>query len=95
MANTKIPLFSKIARWVENKAHKNSKKITRYATFGLTIFVAIPLPGTGAWTGALVAAILDMRIKNALPSIFLGVVCAAIIMTLASYGFVGFLSFLI
>ena len=94
MANTKIPLFSKIARWVENKAHKNSKKITRYATFGLTIFVAIPLPGTGAWTGALAAAVLDMRMKNALPAIFLGVVCAAIIMTLASYGFVGFLSFL-
>ena len=93
MAHTKIPFFSKVARWIENKAHKNAGKITRYATFGLTIFVAIPLPGTGAWTGALVAAMLDMRLKHSLPAIFLGVIIAAVIMTLASYGFVGFLNF--
>ena len=94
MAHTKIPFLSKVARWIEEKAHKNSKKVLRYATFGLFLFVALPLPGTGAWTGALVAAMLDMRIKNSLPVIFLGVLCACVIMTLASYGMVGFLSFL-
>ncbi len=94
MAHTKVPFLSKVALWIENKAHKNTKKVMRYATFGLFLFVAIPLPGTGAWTGALVAAMLDMRIKKSLPAIFLGVLCACAIMTLASYGFVGFLDFL-
>ena len=84
----------KIAEWLERKAEKHSKKVMRFATFGLFLFVAIPFPGTGAWTGALVAAMFDMRMKYALPSIFFGVVCAAVIMTLASYGVVGFLSFL-
>lgn len=83
-----------IANWIENKAHKNTGKVTKYAALGLFLFVAIPLPGTGAWTGALVASMLDMRMKFALPSIFAGVVTAGIIMSLASYGFVSFLSFL-
>lgn len=87
--------FHKIAEWIEKKAAKNSKKVMRFATFGLLLFVAIPFPGTGAWTGALVAAMLDMRMKYALPSIFAGVVVASVIMTLASYGFVSFLSFLL
>lgn len=83
-----------IANWIENKAHKNTGKVTKYAALGLYLFVAIPLPGTGAWTGALVASMLDMRMKFALPSIFAGVVTAGTIMSLASYGFVSFLSFL-
>lgn len=87
----KIPKLDKIANWVIEKADKNKEKVTKYATWGLLLFVAIPLPGTGAWTGALVAAMLNMRMKYALPSIFGGVVCAGIIMTLASYGFVSFL----
>ena len=48
-----------VAEWIERKAHKNSGKVMKYATFGLFLFVAIPLPGTGAWTGALVAAMFD------------------------------------
>lgn len=86
--------FHKIAEWLENKAAKNTAKVMKYASFGLTIFVGIPLPGTGAWTGALVAALLDMRMKYSLPSIFAGVVIAAFIMSGISYGFLGFLSFL-
>ena len=85
--------FSRVAEWIENKAQKNSAKVMKYASLGLLLFVAIPLPGTGAWTGALVAAMFDMRMKYALPSIAAGVVTAAVIMTLASYGFVSFLSF--
>ena len=53
---------------------------------GLFLFVAIPLPGTGAWTGSLVAAIMDMRLKNALPVVAAGVLVAGFIMTLLSYG---------
>ena len=90
----KVPKLDRIALWVERKAHKNKAKVLKFASFGLFLFVALPFPGTGAWTGALVAAMLDMRMKYALPSIFCGVVCAGFIMTLASYGFVSFLGFL-
>ena len=60
--------------------------IVKYETLGLFILVAIPLPGTGAWTGSLVAALLDLRLKNACPAIALGVAAAGIIMTVISYG---------
>ncbi|MBQ8174574.1 MAG: small multi-drug export protein [Clostridia bacterium] len=85
--------FAKIALWLEEKAEKNSAKVMKYASFGLFVFVAIPLPGTGAWTGALVAALMNMRMKYALPSILLGVLAAGIIMSLASYGVVGIFNF--
>ncbi len=87
--------LDKIALWVERKADKNKDKITRYATWGLLVFVAIPLPGTGAWTGALVAALLDMRMKKALPAIFGGVVLAGLIVSLVTFGFLKSLEFLI
>ena len=53
---------------------------------GLFILVAIPLPGTGAWTGSLVAAMLDMRIKHAVPMIFLGVVAAGVVISIITFG---------
>ncbi len=87
--------LSKIALFIEDKAQKHSHKVQRYALFGLFLFVAIPLPGTGAWTGALIAALLDMRLKYSVPSIFFGVLVAGIIMCCACYGFIGFLNFLI
>lgn len=70
----------------EKKAHLKSKNVIKYQTFGLCIFVAIPLPGTGAWTGALIAAILDMRLKRAMPSLVLGVLIAAVIVTCLTCG---------
>ena len=85
--------LSRIALWLEEKAQKHSSKVLRYATFGLFLFVAIPLPGTGAWTGALVAALFNMRMRYALPSILLGVMTAGVIMALASYGVVGIFNF--
>lgn len=72
----------------EKKAHLKSKNVIKYQTFGLCFFVALPLPGTGAWTGALIAAILDMRLKRAMPSITLGVLIAAIIVTCLTRGVV-------
>ena len=71
---------------LENKAHLKGEKVKKYGPIGLLIFVAIPLPGTGAWTGALVAALLDMRLKSAVPSILLGVIIAAGIMTALTFG---------
>ena len=56
---------------LEKKAHLKGETVRKYGPLGLLIFVAIPLPGTGAWTGALIAALLDMRLKSAVPSIFL------------------------
>ena len=82
----------KIALWLEKKAQKHSVKVMKYATFGLFLFVAIPIPGTGAWTGALVASLFDMRLKYSLVSIACGVLCAGVIMICASYGFISFLS---
>lgn len=71
---------------LENKAHLKGQTVQKYGALGLCILVAIPLPGTGAWTGALAAVLLDMRLKKALPSIFLGVLIAAAIMTAVTYG---------
>lgn len=88
----RIRHLDKFALWVERKAEKNSAKVTKYATWGLFIFVAIPLPGTGAWTGSLVAALLDMRMKKALPFIFAGVLVAGMIMSLLTFGVLGFLT---
>lgn len=76
--------FKKVGTWLQGKVDKNADKIVKYGTWGLMLFVAIPLPGTGAWTGALVAALLDLRIKKAVPSILLGVMIAGIIMLFGS-----------
>ena len=77
----------KISR-LEKKAHLKGRVVRKYSTIGLCILVAIPLPGTGAWTGALVAAVLDMRLKKAIPAIFLGVCIAAAIMTMVTFGLI-------
>lgn len=78
----------RLERRALNKAASMTKKgkLYRYELVALCIFVAIPLPGTGAWTGALIAALLNMRIKYAVPAIFLGVIIAAALVTSATYG---------
>ena len=68
------------------EAKKNADKVHKYENVGLFILVAIPLPGTGAWTGALVAAFLDMRLKRCFPAIALGVLAAGIIVFCLTYG---------
>lgn len=71
---------------LEQRAKKKSDVVLRYAFWGLVVLVAIPLPGTGAWTGALVAAMLDMRLKRAFPAIALGVLIAGTIVAFVTYG---------
>lgn len=70
---------------LEDKAHLKGRIVNRYKALGLFILVAIPLPGTGAWTGSLVAAFLDIRLANAFPAIALGVLVAGVLVTLISY----------
>lgn len=76
-----------IAVKLENKAISKKASVEKYKLFGLLLFVAIPLPGTGAWTGALIASVLRMNRKYAFLSIFAGVVIAGFIITAVSYGF--------
>ena len=81
--------FAKFAEKLEAKAEKNREKIEKYETFGLTLFVGIPLPGTGAWTGSLIAALMNMRFKHSFIAVLLGTILADIIMCLISYGVLG------
>lgn len=73
-------------KW-ESSAKAKGAKLYRGELIGLIIFVAIPLPGTGAWTGAIIAALLDIRLKSALPSILAGVIIAGIVVAGITYGF--------
>lgn len=78
--------LNSIVERMERKADRNKDVVLKYEFWGLMILVAIPLPGTGAWTGALVAAMMDMQLKRAFPAIALGVVVAAFIVTWVTYG---------
>ncbi|WP_449291112.1 small multi-drug export protein [Oscillibacter ruminantium] len=70
---------------LEKHAHLKGGVVHKYPTLGLLILVAIPLPGTGAWTGVLVASILDIRLKTAVPTIFAGVIIAGILTMLLTF----------
>ncbi len=72
---------------IEARAMKKSGRVRQFEILGLILFVAIPLPGTGAWTGSLIAALLDIRLRRSIPTIFLGVLIAGAIVTAVSYGF--------
>ena len=80
--------FGPRIQWLERRAHLKGRLVRKYRLAGLMILVAIPLPGTGAWTGALVAAVLDIRLRHAMPAIAMGVVIAGIIITALTMGVV-------
>ena len=77
--------FYKMITWIEERAEKKSKEIETKISIGLFLFVAIPLPGTGAWTGGLVADVLGVKFKKAIPIIALGVITAGLIISFISY----------
>ena len=85
----RVPGLSKVAIWVRQKADKNKSQIEKFGFWGLVLFVGIPLPGTGAWTGSLVAALLHMKFGKAIGAIFCGIIMATVIMSLLSYGLLG------
>ena len=82
-----MPKLDKLVDKLEHKAHLKGRVVTKYKYLGLMIFVAIPLPGTGGWTGALAAAFLDMPLRRAIPALALGVLIAAFLVTGITYGF--------
>lgn len=79
-------LFKPMVDKLESKAMGKREKIEKYEFWGLVLFVGIPLPGTGAWTGALIAALLGIKFKKAFPAIILGILLAAFIMSVLTYG---------
>ena len=81
-----IPKLDGFVTKLETRAMKKSETIQKFWFWGLFLFVAVPLPGTGAWTGALIAAMLEMRLKRAFPAIAFGVVVAGIVVGLAALG---------
>jgi len=84
------PFLERAVRSLEKKAESKRAYIYKWQLFGLMLLVAVPLPGTGAWTGALVAALMDIRLSRALPAILLGVLAAGIIVTGITFGFSNF-----
>ena len=82
----KTKLFKPMVEKLEKKSMAKSEQIQKYEFWGLALFVGVPLPGTGAWTGALIAALLGIKTKKASLAIFVGLIIATIIMTIISYG---------
>ena len=91
---TKSTKLDKLVTKLETRAHEKAKTVQKYELLGLFILVAIPLPGTGAWTGSLVGALMDIRLKYLIPIVFAGVLTAGIIMCLISYGAGALFSFI-
>ena len=85
----KWSVTKRIVTWLEKKAEEKREQIDKYGYLGLIIFVGIPLPGTGAWTGALLAIMLGMNRKKSFVCILIGVLMAAVIMSILSYGILG------
>ena len=81
-----MPRMDALITRLENRANLKGETVQKYGHWGLLLFVAIPLPGTGAWTGSLIAALLDIPTSKAVPVILIGVCIAAMIMTLVTYG---------
>jgi uncharacterized membrane protein len=82
----KVRIFDKFFTWLFARTRRRGRLIERYEAIGLTLFVAIPLPVTGAWTGALAAFIFGIRLRYAAPCILLGILIAGVVVTLASQG---------
>lgn len=85
----KFPKIGTLIEKLEVRSMRKSEKVQRWRNLGLLTFVAIPLPGTGGWTGALIAALLDIRIRTSFPVIAIGVLIANLIMSIFSYGLLG------
>ena len=81
--------FRPMVETMEARALSTREQVEKYEFWGLVLFVGIPLPGTGAWTGSLLAALLGMKFKKAFPAVLLGIALASVIMSIVSYGLLG------
>ena len=86
MSNCRVKLFNRFAAWLFRKVEKHKGAIEKYSYWGVVLFVAIPIPGTGAWTGSLIAAVLCLDFKKSLLAATFGVLIAAAVMSVISYG---------
>lgn len=86
MSESKVKFFNKLANWLLGKVEKNKTKIEKYGFWGVCFFIALPLPVTGAWTGALVSATIGLKFWRAMLSALIGVMLAGAIMTVVFYG---------
>lgn len=84
-----VPLIGTVIRKLEKRAMGKSDSIRKYEFWGLVLFVGIPLPGTGAWTGSLIAALLEVDFKKAILAVLIGIAMATVIMSIVSYGLLG------
>lgn len=91
MRNSKYKKIKGIAKWLDKKVDKHKGKIEKYGFWGLVLFVGIPLPGTGAWTGCLIASVLEMDRKKSFIAAMIGIFIASIIMMLISFGLLKFI----
>ena len=82
---SKVSLFERFFKWLFARTRKRGRIIERYERIGLALFVAIPLPVTGAWTGSLAAVLFGLKFKHAMLSIFIGVLVAGVIVTFATF----------
>jgi len=89
MRNSKVNFFKKIANWLDEKVEKHKGQIEKYGYLGVILFVGIPLPGTGAWTGSLIASVLEMDKKKTFLAVLVGLFMASVIMMIVSFGIVG------
>ena len=85
----KTRLFKPMVTKLEERAMSKSEQIEKYEFWGLVLFVGIPLPGTGAWTGSLIASLLGIKFKKAFPAVIIGIIMATIIMWFVSYVLLG------
>lgn len=81
--------FRPMVEKLENRALSKKDQIEKYEFWGLVLFVGIPLPGTGAWTGSLIASLIGMKFKKAFPAVIIGIIMATVIMSIVSYGLLG------
>lgn len=87
MRESKVKLFNSVANWLDEKVEKHKGQIEKFGYLGVVLFVGIPLPGTGAWTGSLIASVLNMDRKKTFLAVMVGIFMASIIMMLVSFGF--------
>ena len=85
MAGSRVKFFAKVAGWLDRKVQKHKGTIEKYSYLGIIIFIAVPLPGTGAWTGTLIASVLGLEPKRSFLCAVAGVLIAIVIMTVFSY----------
>ena len=85
LTKSRVKFFARVGNWLENKVEKHKEKIEKYSYLGIMIFVAVPFPGTGAWTGTLIASVLKLDPKKSFLAALAGVLIACTVMTLLSY----------